>query len=106
MRNIPNGDGVSPAIVRTDIHFLLLQPIMSSLSEQSFSNSDIQELAKEINLLSSTLLSKGRLHKYSKPFILNDLKICTRVWIRVDQVRRPLEASYNSPFKVINRKIF
>ena len=48
-RNIPNEDGVSPAIATTGTHFLLPQPIISSTSGQSFSSS-------------STLLSEGRLH--------------------------------------------
>ena len=69
MRNIPNEDGVSPAIAVTDTHFLLPQPIISSTSEQSFSSSDIQKLAKEMNLPSSTLLSEGRLHTTTKLFI-------------------------------------
>ena len=53
MKNIPNEDGVSPAIAVTGTHFLLPQPIISFTSEQSFSSSDIQKLAKEMNLLSS-----------------------------------------------------
>ena len=61
-----------------------------------------------MNLLSSTLLSEVRLHTSTKPFIPNDLKNSTYVWIRVDWVRRPLEAPYNGPFKVIyqNQKYF
>ena len=82
MRNIPNEDGVSPAIAVTGTRFLLPQPVISSTSEQSFSSSDIQTLAKEMNLLSSTLLSEGRLHTTTKPFIPNDLKNCTHVWIK------------------------
>ena len=103
MRNIPKEDDVSPTIAMTDTHFFLPQPIISSISEQSFSSSDIQKLAKEMNLLSSTLPPEGRLHTTTKPFIPNDLKNCTHVWIRVDRVRRPLEAPYNGPFKVIYR---
>ena len=41
MQNIPNEDGVSPAIAVNGTHFLLLQPIISSTSEQSFLRSDI-----------------------------------------------------------------
>ena len=56
-----------------------------------------------MNLLSYTPLSEGRLHTASKPFIINDLKIFTHVWIRVDQIRCPLKAPYNGPFEEIDR---
>lgn len=38
-----------------------------------------------------------------KSYIPKDLKTCDYVWIRVDRVRRPLEAPYSGPYKVISR---
>ena len=48
-------------------------------------------------------LSTGRLHSRPKSFIPEDLKVCSHVWIRVDRIRKPLEAPYMGPFKVIKR---
>mgnify|MGYP006897561078 CR=1 FL=1 len=33
-----------------------------------------------------------------------ELKTCSHVWIRLDRVRKPLEAPYQGPFQVIGRK--
>jgi hypothetical protein len=48
-------------------------------------------------------LSEGRLHGAPKSHIPEDLRRCTHVWLRIDRVRRPLEAPYAGPHEVISR---
>ena len=42
----------------------------------------------------------------SKPrtFVPKELQTCKRVWVRIDRVKRPLEAPYQGPFEVIARQ--
>ena len=48
-------------------------------------------------------LSEGRLHSSKKclSFIPKELKNCSHVWVRVDRIRKPLEAPYSGPYKVL-----
>ena len=44
-----------------------------------------------------------RITKSAKSYIPERLQTCDKVWIRVDHVRRPLEAPYSSPYTVFQR---
>ena len=50
------------------------------------------------------LSSSGTNHDISKSYIPKDLKTASHVWIRVDRVRKPLEAPYQGPFKVLQKQ--
>ena len=52
---------------------------------------------KSINLDNPTRIND------SKSYIPKDLKKCSHVWVRVDRVKKPLEAPYTGPFEVIER---
>ena len=47
--------------------------------------------------------SSGKIHSTPKVFIPKDLQRCSHVWLRTDRVRRPLEAPFAGPFKVLHR---
>ena len=36
-------------------------------------------------------------------YLPNQLQTCTHAWLRVDPVRKPFEAPYKGPFKVLSR---
>ena len=42
-------------------------------------------------------------HCKAKLFVPKDLQSCSHVFVRVDRVRRPLEAPYDGPFAVVSR---
>ena len=42
-------------------------------------------------------------HSKSKTYLPKNLFTCERVWLRIDRVRKPLEAPYMGPFKVVTR---
>ena len=48
-------------------------------------------------------LASGNCHSLPKSFIPKDLKTCDKVWLRIDRIRKPLEAPYSGPYKVIKR---
>ena len=53
-------------------------------------------------------IARGSDHSRPHSFVPPNLQSCTHVWQRVDRVRRPLEAPYQGPFKVVARtnKVF
>ena len=50
------------------------------------------------------LLSEGQLRTTQKAFIPEDLKSATYVWLRTDRIRKPLEAPYLGPRRVIQEQ--
>ena len=50
------------------------------------------------------LLSEGQLHTTQKFYIPKDLKISTHVRLQTDRLRKPLEAPYSGPYKIIRRE--
>ena len=53
-------------------------------------------------------ISRGSRHSTSPVYLPKNLYSCTHVWLRVDRVKKSLEAPYQGPFLVISRtdKIF
>ena len=47
--------------------------------------------------------ASGMLHSTPQPYIPADLITCEQVWLRIDRVRKSLEAPYCGPFKVLRR---
>jgi hypothetical protein len=47
--------------------------------------------------------SSGKTNSSSKTFVPKELKNCDQVWVRVDRVRKTLEAWCTGPFEVVKR---
>ena len=63
----------------------------------------IQDLAKRIEATDSVKLARGTHHTCSGLTQVSiNIKAGDLVWVRVDRVRRPLEAPYGGPLQVIN----
>ena len=78
--------------------------LLSQTDNIPFNHDDITKLAKEMSLLDVDSLSAGKIHSFpQKSYIPKELNKCDYVWLRVDRVRRPLEAPYTGPFKVLRR---
>ena len=105
IRNTPNENGFSPFSTVTGTSLLLpkLMVDVDSTHMNEVSNSSIRELAKEMLKLDVRDLAGGKCHSPPKSFIPKDLQSCDKVWLRIDRIRKPLEAPYSGPYKVIER---
>ena len=48
-------------------------------------------------------MASGNCHSPPPPYIPQELAICSKVWMRIDRVRKSLEAPYSGPFEVLDR---
>lgn len=103
MRNTPLEQGYSPAVAVTGTPLLVPRPMINRNDGSNFTSETVQRLAQEMAKIDFRQLSEGRLHSVPRIHIPHDLKTCTHVWLRIDRVRRPLEAPYAGPFKVLHR---
>ena len=105
LRSIPNESGYSPFTAVTGTSILLPQ-IMIDLDPQCNINSEHDSMNKLISDMSNidlTLLSSGKSHSIPKSYVPKELENCDKVWLRVDRVRKSLEAPYSGPYKVLSR---
>ena len=61
----------------------------------------VKKLAANMELLS---FSPPDHHRIPTTHIPRELTTCKRVWVRVDRLKRPLEAPYAGPFEVVKRQ--
>jgi cleavage and polyadenylation specificity factor subunit 1 len=102
MRALPNESGFSPSAAVTGTSILFPRPMLNE-HDQSFTSQSVQKLAEEMSKINFDELSQGRLHSTTKEYVPKEMKKCSHVWVRVDRVRRPLEAPYQGPFRVVAR---
>ena len=61
----------------------------------------VKKLAANMELVS---FSPPDHHRIPTTHIPRELTTCKRVWVRVDRLKRPLEAPYVEPFEVVKRQ--
>ena len=76
------------------------QPLMPAVSIHSGS---VGEVIKSLQQLSFPYNVTRK--KESKQYVPEKLKTAEFVWLRVDRVRKPLEAQYTEPYKVLQRTV-
>ena len=99
MRITPNSTGHSPFALVTgaSVHI----PATSFTQQKIDMASFVRNLAGRMELLT---FSPTQWHtKKSNSYVPTELQTCPSVWVRVDRVRRPMEAPYLGPFEVIDR---
>jgi len=96
LRSIPTEGGLSPFTAITGSSLLIPAVRQAKLSDGEF----ITSLARSMREIDFRSLSEGQSHSPNQPFIPKDLFSASHVWIRIDRVRKPLEAPYSGPFKV------
>jgi len=100
LRAIPNESGLSPFTILTGTTLLVPAVQKSKATDIEF----VKNLARTMKQLDYATLSEGRIHGPHQPYIPQQLRKATKVWLRVDRVRRALEAPYSGPFNVISWK--
>jgi len=75
------------------------QPMMPHILP---ANGDMTELSVQLHQLPFDYAPTRR--REAKTHIPEQLKTCSHIWLRIDRVRRPLEAPYQGPFEVLRRE--
>ena len=101
IRCLPNENGISPFTAVTGSSLLLPNcQVNSDIQNQKLSIEFVKDLASRMNEVDFTNLAEGTVHGQTVSFIPPNLKNATHVWIRIDRIRKPLEAPYAGPYKV------
>lgn len=103
LRAIANESGFAPFTAVTGSNIYIPRMFTDTTNEVEFTSDNIQHLAKLMASLDFQELSAGRHHASPKSFVPSDLKDCSHVWLRIDRVRRALEAPYSGPYFVVKR---
>ena len=104
LRNIPTEEGLSPAMKVTGSNFPLPKPLITEdQSASDFSHEHVNKLADMMKKVEADIQLHRKPHGQRKSYIPKDLKKATHIWLRVDRVKRPLQAPYTGPFKVVEK---
>lgn len=108
LRLMPNDSGFSPFTAVTGTQLLCPKPMLEPPSNIKNSHEFIQKLSKYMTEIDFCHLSEGRAKIIGKSYVPPELQTCTHVWLRIDRVKKSLEAPYEGPFLVIDRldKVF
>jgi len=93
LRTAPDEDGNSPFTRLTGE-----QPLVPHVLIQSGTDADVLEKLKRIEFP-----YKPTKTREVKEYFPKELRTCDYIWLRLDRVKRPMEAPYQGPFKVMKR---
>ena len=96
---MPNSSDFSPFYAVTGTQCLLPQLLIDSTSEEAITQNFTRDLHKTMSQFDVRDFPK-RSTKSAKSYVPEKLQTCDKVWIRVDHVRRPVEAPYSGPYMV------
>lgn len=102
IRATPNESGYSPFTSITG-STLLFPRLMLDKDRPMCDHAFVQHLCDHMQQIDFGTLSLGTDHAVSRSYQPKDLDSCEQVWVRVDRIRRPLEAPYSGPFRVVSR---
>ena len=103
LRMIPGDSGFSPFTALTGSVMLCPHPIICKDYVHNAPSETVKTLIKEMQAIDFSSNSAGIIRSAPKPFIPSDLLKCPKVWLRVDRIRKSLEAPYSGPYDVISR---
>ncbi|KAF2350485.1 hypothetical protein FHG87_018758 [Trinorchestia longiramus] len=99
----PNATGFSPFTAVTGTMMLCPQPVISCNIHKTTSPELLQTFLSEMQSIDFRRCSEDTCHSSLPSYVLPDLQTCDKVWLRVDRVRKSLEAPYTGPFEVLRR---
>jgi len=101
IRCLPNEHGVAPFTALTG-QTLLTPHVVSSTPTQQSDIEFVKQLSRSMQQIDFSLIAQGLNNSNTSNYIPPGLKNASHVWIRVDRIRKPLEAPYAGPFKVVH----
>ena len=106
LRMAPHEAGFAPFTAVTGAHSMLPQPLIIEKEIPLTTPDIIQTLIKEMSNHRALFQqqSSGTVHGKNKEYVPNDLSTSKKVWLRIDRIRKPLEAPYTGPFEVLKRE--
>ena len=102
IRSMPNCSNFSPFYAVTGAQMLLPQLMINTENTETVTQNFTRELHKTMAKFDLTDFS-NREKSTKTPYVLDQLQTCDKVWIRIDRVRKPLEAPYSGPYMVLER---
>ena len=102
MRMTPTFHGFSPFTALTGAKFSVPIPVSEANSP------DIKTIVQKLQQIDSSLMScptNSSAQTNRRNSIPKELHTCSHVWLRIDRVKKPLEAPYTGPHQVIGRNI-
>lgn len=99
----PNSSGFSPFTAVTGSDMLSPQPLIDKNYSANTSHEVLQQFVDEMKKINFQSLSSGDCHSSKPVYIPKDLNSCSKVWLRVDRVKKSLEAPYSGPYQVLER---
>jgi hypothetical protein len=103
-RMTPNASGFSPFTAVTGTYMLCPRQTLTPDTTNPTSTESINFLVREMGKINFHKFADGDCHSLPSASIPADLQSAPKVWLRIDRVRKPLEAPYQGPFKVIRRE--
>ena len=103
LRMSPNSLDYSPFTAVTGTYMLCPHPIITNDNKLDTTSATVQHFMKEMQSINFHDFSYGTCNSNSTSYIPKDLFTVPSVWLRVDRVRKPLEAPYSGPFDVLER---
>ena len=103
LRMCPNSLNYSPFTAVTGAYMLCPHPLITNEHAVETNEETLQTFINEMHKINFYDLSSGTFHAKNNSYIPHDLFTAPQVWLRVDRVRRSLEAPYSGPYNVIQR---
>lgn len=103
IRMSPNSLNYSPFTAVTGAYMLCPHPLITNENTLETNDETLNQFVNEMHSINFYDFASGTSHNKSHAYVPNDLYTVPQVWLRVDRVRRSLEAPYSGPYDVIKR---
>ena len=103
LRMSPNSLNYSPFTAVTGAYMLCPHPLIEKDKTITTTNETLQHFVAEMQSINFYDFATGDCHSTPSPYIPKDMYTVPKVWLRVDRVRRSLEAPYTGPYEVVRR---
>ncbi|MPD02765.1 hypothetical protein E2C01_098368 [Portunus trituberculatus] len=101
---MPNSYNFSPFTAVTGAYMMCPHLLFSDASQTHITDDTLQFFIKEMRAINFESFPAGDCHTLSDSYVPEDLRTCPRVWVRVDRVRKSLEAPYTGPYNAVRRE--
>jgi len=102
IRLLPSEGGFPPFTAVTGTNMLCPAPMISGTTIVT-TDASLRSLVRDMQSIDFSSSASGSCHSLPQPYVPDDLSVCSNVWLRVDRIRKSLEAPYSGPYRVLSR---